>query len=252
MPAKLSQLQIIYQDEFIVAVAKPPGLATIPGRAETDSVIQRLSRELNIPCTGTDDPRLRIVHRLDKETSGVLLMAKNLTAQRHLSEQFQNNKVEKEYLAIVTGRPETDSGEIDSPIGPHPSSRDRMAVLKHGRPAKTLWKLERTMRRFSLLRCFPKTGKTHQIRVHLKSIGLPLAVDALYHPAPVGKIDGIFLSEYKRDYRPTRGEEERPLIGRLTLHAEKLKFLHPNGNEMTLECPPPKDFRAAINQLGKL
>jgi 23S rRNA-/tRNA-specific pseudouridylate synthase len=88
--------------------------------------------------------------------------------------------------------------------------------------------------------------------VHLKSIGLPLAVDSLYNPRHGGYPDGIFLSEYKRDYRPTAGEEERPLISRLTLHAEKLTFVHPNGESMTIECTPPKDFRAAIAQLSKL
>jgi RluA family pseudouridine synthase len=245
-------LPILFEDDQLVAIAKPAGLATIPGRGETDSVIQSLSRQLNIPCTGTADPRLRIVHRLDKETSGVLLLAKTISAQRHLSEQFQNNRISKEYLAIVVGRPETAEGEIDAPIGPHPTSRDRMTVGKHGRPAKTLWKIERAMRRFTLLRCFPKTGKTHQIRVHLKSIGLPLAVDPLYHPPRVGQPTGIFLSHFKRDYRPTRGQDERPLISRLTLHAEKLKFQHPDGREILIECPPPKDFRAAINQLSKL
>ena len=108
------------------------------------------------------------------------------------------------------------------------------------------------MRRFNLLRVFPKTGRTHQIRVHLQSIGLPLALDSLYNPTPPASRIGIFLSDHKRDYRPTAGQEERPLIGRLTLHAEKLTFIHPDGREIMIECPMPKDFRATIMQLGKL
>jgi RluA family pseudouridine synthase len=245
-------LGIVFEDERLIAVAKPPNLATIPGRREEDSVIEALSRQIGLPCRGTADPRLRLVHRLDKETSGVLLMAKDIDAQRHISHQFQNNAVEKEYLAIVYGRTNEDDGEIDAPIAPHPTSRDRMYVTKHGRPARTLWRVERRMKRLTLLRCFPKTGRTHQIRVHLKHIGLPLAVDSLYNPGRPGEPAGIFLSHYKRDYRPTAGEEERPLIGRLTLHAERLSFVHPNGQRMTLECQPPKDFRAAVNQLSKL
>jgi 23S rRNA pseudouridine1911/1915/1917 synthase len=233
-------------------VAKPAHLATIPGRGEADSVLQTLSRDIGIPWSGIDDPRLRVVHRLDKETSGVLLFAKDIAAQRHLSAQFQNNLIRKEYLAIVSGQPDAEEGEIDAALAPHPSSRDRMAVSKHGRPARTAWKVEQRMRRFTLLRCFPKTGRTHQIRVHLKSIGLPLAIDPLYGRGPSDGPRGIFLSQFKRDYRPSAREQERPLIARLTLHAHRLGFVHPSGNEMTIECPLPKDFRATITQLGKL
>ena len=211
-----------------------------------------LSRQIGIPCAGTADPRLRVVHRLDKETSGVLLFAKDLDAQRRISEQFQNNLVQKEYLALVWGKPPADEGQIDAPLAPHPSSRDRMAVSKHGRPARTDWKVEQRMRRFTLLRCFPKTGRTHQIRVHLKSIGLPLAIDPLYSPAKSGEAPGLFLSRFKSDYRPSGRDQERPLIARLTLHAHRLRFQHPSGGEITIECPPPKDFRAAVMQLGKL
>ncbi len=247
-----SGLEILFEDDQLIAVAKPANLATIPGRAETDSVLQQLSRQIGIPCSGTTDPRLRIVHRLDKQTTGVLLLAKTIDTQRHISEQFRQNQIQKEYLAIVVGCPSQNEGEIDAPLAPHLSSRDRMTVAKHGRPAITRWKIERKMKRFTLLRCFPKTGRTHQIRVHLKYIGHPLAIDALYNSLPPSVEPGIFLSAYKRDYRPTHGQEERPLIARLTLHAEKLSFVHPSGQAMTIECPPPKDFRATVMQLGKL
>jgi 23S rRNA pseudouridine955/2504/2580 synthase/23S rRNA pseudouridine1911/1915/1917 synthase len=121
-----------------------------------------------------------------------------------------------------------------------------MAVRKDGKPALTEWQVVEQFRNYTLLRCFPRTGRTHQIRVHLLSIGMPLAVDALYHPRTAG---GLLLSSFKRDYRPTRGEDERPLISRLTLHAEKLSFAHPTKGPMTIEAPPPKDFRATLNQL---
>jgi 23S rRNA pseudouridine1911/1915/1917 synthase len=243
-------LEILHEDDRLVAVAKPARLASIPGRGEKVSLLEMLADQLRLPSSGNADPRLRVVHRLDKETSGVMLFAKDIDAQRHLSAQFQNGRVHKEYLAIVAGRPAGQAGEIDKPIVPHPTQRDRMSVAKKGRAARTEWKVEKIMRRFAVVRCFPKTGRTHQIRVHLLSIGLPLAVDSLYNPPPPGKEAAIYLSAVKRDYRPT-AHEERPLIARLTLHAEKLRLVHPDGREMTIECPVPKDFRATVNQLAK-
>lgn len=246
-----SSLTILFDDADVVAVNKPAGLATIPGRGEDDSVLESIAEQLSLRCTGTADPRIRVVHRLDKETSGVLLFAKHVDAQRHLSHQFQNNTIEKEYLAIVSGRPREDAGEIDAPIAPHPTSPKRMTVTKHGRPARTLWRVEQRFRDMALLRVFPRTGKTHQIRVHLAHIGMPLLVDPLYNPprdrAPVG----LMLSQFKRGYRESRGQEERPLIARLTLHAEKLRFGHPNGQQVEIVAPVPKDLRAALNMLSK-
>ena len=245
-------LDILFQDEDYVAVNKPAGLATIPGRGEDDSVLERLARELGLPHTGAVDPRLRVVHRLDKDTSGVLLFAKHAAAQRHVSHQFQNNTTQKQYLALVVGRPLESSGIVGERLAPHPSSARRMAVVRHGgRPARTEWTIEQTFRGYTLLRVFPRTGKTHQIRVHLKHAGLPLAVDPLYNPTPPGKPVGIFLSSFKRGYRPTRGEEERPLIARLTLHAERLKFQHLHGTEVEIVASLPKDFRATLNMLQR-
>jgi len=241
-------LDILRQTDDCVAINKPAGLATIPGRGETTSAFEQLAQQLNLPRTGTTDPRLRVVHRLDKDTSGVLLFAKHIQSQRHLSHQFQNNRVEKEYLAIVAGRPSADEGEIDANLASHPGNPKLMSISKQGRPARTLWKVEQRFRTHTLLRVFPKTGKTHQIRVHLRHIGLPLAVDPLYNPTPTP----LLLSLLKRDYRPTRNEEERPLIARLTLHAEKLRFKDLAETQIELIAPLPKDFRAVLNQLSKL
>jgi 23S rRNA pseudouridine1911/1915/1917 synthase len=130
------------------------------------------------------------------------------------------------------------------------SVKQRMIVTKHGRTSLTRWKVEDRLGEWTLLRVFPKTGKTHQIRVHLKSIGLPLAVDPIYNPPREGAPVGLWLSQFKRDYRPSRGEE-RPLIARLTLHARKLTFLDQAGQSHTVESPPPKDFRAILNQLSR-
>ena len=244
-------LDVLWQSGDYVAVNKPAGLATIPGRGEVDSVLERLGEQSGLPSSGTCDPRLRVVHRLDKDTSGILLFAKNIEAQRHVSHQFQNNLVEKQYLALVAGRPTESAGEIDAPLAPHPTNPKRMAVAKHGgRPARTAWKVEELFRNYALLRVLPKTGKTHQIRVHLKHVGLPLAVDPLYHPQPPGLPTGIRLSSFKRGYRAAEAEE-RPLIDRLTLHAEQLTFRGRTGESITVEAPPPKDFRALLNMLRK-
>ena len=243
---------MLWQDEDYVAINKPASLATIPGRGESDSALERLARQFGLACSGPLDPRLRIVHRLDKDTTGVLLFAKNLNAQRHVSQQFQNNLVEKQYLALVAGQPAISEGEIDAPLARHPTIPQRMAVVKHvGRPARTLWKLEQAFRDLALLRVFPKTGKTHQIRVHLKHAGLPLAIDPLYNRGPRDRPGGIYLSSFKRDYRAPSGENERPLIQRLTLHAERLKFRDRSGKEVEIVAPLPKDLRAALNMLLK-
>ena len=250
---RTDRLDILAQTGDWVVVTKPAGLATIPGRGEDDSVLERLGRQLGLPSSGAADPRIRVVHRLDKDTSGVLLFAKHSAAQRHLSHQFQNNTVGKEYLALVARRPTANDGEVDAPLARHPTSPQRMAVVRHGgRPARTAWLVEESFRDFTLLRVFPRTGKTHQIRVHLMSIGLPLAIDPLYHAPRGGRpAEGLMLSAFKRGYRPAAGEAERPLIERLTLHAHKLRFNSPSGEYVEIEAPLPKDFRSALNMLRK-
>jgi len=241
------KFEILLDTPDLVAINKPPGLATIPGRGETTSALEQLAESLGIPSKGSADPRLRVVHRLDKDTSGVLLFAKHTQAQRHLSHQFQNNTIEKEYLALVAGAPPEREGQVDGKLAPHPTRPREMHVSRLGRPALTLWKLEAKFRIYSLLRVFPKTGKTHQIRVHLRHIGLPLAIDPVYNrEAPA-----ILLSAIKRDYSPSQ-HTERPLINRLTLHAEKLRFVDLAGTKVEIIAPVPKDLRATVNQLSKL
>lgn len=244
---KSQTLTILYRTDDLIAVDKPAGLAAIPGRDEQTSVIEEVAAQIGLPCAGTVDPRVRVVHRLDKDTSGVMLLALNTAAQRHLSHQFMNNTVHKEYLALVKGRAGGPKGTIDAPIATHPKNKLYMCVTKHGRPALTLWQIEKQFKKTTLLRCFPKTGKTHQIRVHLQSIGNPLLIDPLYNP-----LSGpVYLSKLKRDYNPT-GAEERPLMSRLTLHAAKLRFVAPGGETVELESPLPRDYKALLTQLTKL
>lgn len=247
--SRSARIEVSYEDADVIAVNKPAGLAVIPGRGETTCLLEQLAEQFALPWTGNDDPRLRVVHRLDKDTSGVMIFARHIDAQRFLSHQFQNNTVEKEYLALVSGRVQDDQGEIDAPIAVHPTDKTRMIATRHGRAARTLWLVERRFREFTLVRCFPKTGKTHQIRVHLQSIGHPLAIDPLYNRSAFR--DGICLSHFKGGYRRKPGEEERPLMNRLTLHAEKLRVALPTQGVKELLCDPPKDLRALINMLSK-
>ena len=241
-------LDILHNDDALVAVNKPAGLAAIAGRGEDRNLLESLAAQLGLPATGKIDPRLRVVHRLDKDTTGVMLFAKHVDAQRFLSHQFQNNAVQKEYFAILTGSVIDERGEIDAALAAHPTDKLRMTVDPRGRlggrRAVTQWQVEGRARQFTLVRAFPKTGKTHQLRVHFAHLGHPLAIDPLY-----GSAEPIFLSQHKRNYRATRGEEERPLIARLTLHAHRITFEHPTAGKMTVEAEPPKDLRAAMRQL---
>src|SRR5947209_550777 len=144
-------LEILLDTPNCVAINKPAHLAVIPGRAEETSVLEQLAAQLNLPHAGTSDPRLRVVHRLDKDTTGVLLFAKDIDTQRHFSHQFQNNTIQKEYLVLVAGRVSESTGTIDAPLAPHPTVKTRMHVNKHGRSATTLWKVEQSFRDYTLL-----------------------------------------------------------------------------------------------------
>ena len=190
-----------------------------------------------------------VVHRLDKETSGVILFAKNAEAHRNLSMQFEARTIDKIYLALVEGSVHKEEGEINQPIANNMRDKGRMIIAKRGKPSLTLFKVVERFKNYTLVEANIKTGRTHQVRVHFEVIGYPLAVDSLY-----GRKDAFLLSEVKmKKYR--RGKdvfEETPLMSRTTLHAAKITFNHPSTNEsMTFESELPKDFRAVLNQLRK-
>ena len=232
---------ILHVDYDLLAVDKPAGLATIPGRGQETSLVELL----RVTEFG---PEIRLVHRIDVETSGVVVLARTLGAQRALVRAFARREVDKEYWAIIEGRPGTDRGAIDAPIGVHPRRKERMRVWKGGRAAVTEWELLESWLGYSLLRCRPRTGRRHQIRVHLAHAGMTLAVDPLY-----GGGAGVYLSRLKPDYKPSKTHPEYPLIGRLSLHARAVRLRHPGTGEMIeVTAEPPKDFRAVINQLRRL
>lgn len=237
------RIEILLEDDDLLAVNKPAGLLTVPGRNGGVSL-----REVIGAAAGVTD-FLLLVHRLDRQTSGVLLLAKHKDAQRSLQTQFQDRLVKKEYLAIVRGQPVEDRGTIEVLMAPHPRVTGKMMVKQHkGKRSKTDWEVVERFGGAALLRCHPFTGRQHQIRVHLTHVGLPLLVDPLY-----GESESFFLSQLKPGYRPSTRHEERPLISRLTLHAAGLAFAHPRDNHpVRIEAPLPKDFRATLDQLRKI
>ncbi|MEQ8707126.1 MAG: RluA family pseudouridine synthase [Phaeodactylibacter sp.] len=234
--------EIIYQDDELLVVNKPTGLLTLPDRFKPDEK-PNLKTQLD-QAFG----KVWTVHRLDRETSGLLVFALNEESHRSLSSQFQERTVEKTYLAILDGCPSEDQGTIDRPLGPNPAKPGQMMVVRKGKPSVTHFKVIEAFRQFALVSFQIETGRTHQIRVHAASIGHPLAVDAFY-----GRRENLYLSEIKRrGFQLGKTQEERPLLSRIALHSSQLSFTHPTTQELlTLEAPLPKDLRAVLNQLRK-
>jgi RluA family pseudouridine synthase len=235
------QPAIIFEDDNLIIVNKPANYLTIPARfkKESPNVYNWLQR---------DRTEVFIVHRLDRETSGILCFAKTESSHKILSKQFQEREVEKRYLALVDGIPSKEEGFIDKPIAENMAQRGKMIIAKRGKSSQTSYKVLETFKNFSLVEAHIHTGRTHQIRVHLEFIGHPLAVDVLY-----GRRVGFNLSEVKgRKYQQGKNVEERPLMSRSTLHALKLVLNHPVTNEkLIFEAPLPKDFAAVVKQLRR-
>lgn len=232
---------IVHEDEYVLVVNKASGLLSLPDRFKPE--LPNL-KELADQHYG----KVWIVHRLDRDTSGVLVLAKTEEAHRSLSQQFEKRKVKKHYWALVKGGPGQAEGDIDRPIAPNPHRPGRMIVSKSGKTALTHYQILESFRGYSLLDVSIHTGRTHQIRVHMKAIGCPLAIDPIY-----GDEKGIFLSQLKgKSYQMGKGQVERPLMNRLSLHAKLLSFQHPISNEaLNFEAPLHKDFKAVLQQLGK-
>jgi 23S rRNA pseudouridine1911/1915/1917 synthase len=237
-----SALDVLHLDDDVVVAAKPAGMPSVPGRNAPPSAVEVLGGRPEL-MGGS----LRVVHRLDRGASGVLLFARSLAAQRALVHQFMQRRIEKVYIALVSGYVAEDA-EVDLPL--YFNSRSQRAVVNHskGKPSLTRYRVIQRLGGHTLLECHPITGRMHQIRAHLAAIGHPLGVDPTY-----GGRESIMLSEFKSDYRMNRSGQERPLIDRLTLHAARISFEHPtSGAGVTCEAPLPKDMRATITQLARL
>ncbi len=227
--AEAIDLRVLYEDEYLLAVDKPAGLVVHPAPGhQSGTLVNALLHRWQGGLPGLDPERCGIVHRLDKDTSGVILVAKNVETHEALSSLFRLREVRKQYTALVYGSPRLSSDEIDAPIGRHRADRKKMAVRTGGRHAVTNYEVFERYRGASLVRAFPVTGRTHQIRVHLASIGHPVVADPLY----------------------SRGRRLPCAMKRQALHAERLHFEHPHsGEEIRLHSPWPADLSEAVEAL---
>jgi 23S rRNA pseudouridine1911/1915/1917 synthase len=212
-------LDVVYEDPDFVVINKPPGMVVHPAPGHySGTLVHALLGRGGAWSAAGGQSRPGIVHRLDKGTSGLIVVARTDSAHRALAAQLSDRTLSRTYLAIVRGRVKTEAGELEGPIGRHPKERKRMAVVAGGRFARTRYQVAERRRTHTLLRCDLDTGRTHQIRVHLAAMGHPVAGDAEY------------------------GGRE-PAAGRPMLHAWRLRLRHPRtGGEMTFEAPPPPDF----------
>ena len=223
-------IDILYQDADLAVVYKPSGMVAHPAAGNPDgTLVNALLGKLDSLSGIGGEMRPGIVHRIDKDTSGLLLVAKNDKAHLMLSEQIAAHTVDRAYLAILEGRMKTESGFVDGPIGRHPNDRKKMAIVPGGRDARTNWRVLEELKGASLVECVLTTGRTHQIRVHMSSKGHPVLGDPVYaHKGMSDKVSG----------------------GQL-LHAYKLGFIHPTtGEHMIFAAQPEERFVNWYKKLG--
>jgi len=250
LAATRMQLDIVFEDDWLIVVDKPPGMIIHPvAGTETDTLVNGLQWHLDQRCGRRGLLRPGIIHRLDRDTSGLLVVATHHLALRRLSVQFQERHVEKVYLALVEGHVESAAGDIDQPIG---RVADPESILMSAgpdavapRPARTSFRVLERLPGHTLVELRPETGRLHQLRVHLATIGYPVAGDRFYAAGGAIKQD--------KDGRPLLDETPgagAPVIERQALHAIRLGFEHPlTGERVDFEAPPADDLRAAIARL---
>ena len=236
MALKIEDL-IIFENSDFVAVNKPSGLLTIPDREGNVALKNMLQQKYGEIFT---------VHRLDRDTSGIVVFAKNEKTHKDLSQQFENRETSKIYYGFVLGVPSQASGVINEPIAEHPVKKGMMTVFRKGKESITEYEVVESFRLYSWMQFRILTGRTHQIRVHMKHLGHPIVCDEMY-----GDGKPVFISTIKRNYKLSKTtEEERPILSRLALHAAQLRFVL-NGQEFELKAEIPKDMRALLQQLEK-
>ncbi len=230
----------IYEDEAIIVINKPAGLLTIGDRYDRNAPNLRAILD-------EEYQHIYVIHRLDRDTSGIMVFAKNPVAHKLLNEQFANLEVEKKYHVVCKGVVFKDNVEISIPLMPDPRKPGRTIPSARGKESLSLLNVIERYRHSTFAEIDLITGRHHQIRVHLATIGHPLLVDDLY-----GQATEFKLSQIKKRFNLKKNEEERPIISRITMHAHSLQFIHPiSGEKMKFEAEYPKDFKALIEVLNK-
>ena len=238
-------LDLLYDDDWVAVVNKQPAMVVHPARGHwSGTLTAALEFHFGSQLSGLGGPtRPGIVHRLDRDTSGAILVAKNDIAHAKLSAQFQQRSIEKEYFALVCGSPQRDRDVIDRPIGVHPTQREKMAIRDDesiSRTAETFFEVVERFAGFASLKILPKTGRTHQIRVHLAHVGCPILCDRQY-----GGRAKITRGEIRRD-----PADDTVLLERQALHARRLRFVHPKTEEVVdVEAPLAPDMAAVLEEL---
>jgi len=237
-------LNIIYEDDDMIIINKQADMIVHPARSNTrGTLVNALAFYSDKLSRGLGEFRPGIVHRLDRDTTGVMVVAKNDTAQWKIAKQFERRQVKKTYLAIVHGVPELTADRISAPLGMHPRVREKYAIRPIiGKEAVTFYEVIESFRGFSLLKLSPQTGRTHQIRVHLSYIKHPIVADDMYG----GKL------VYPWQLKDAETAVEEPVISRFALHASTLEFKHPTTEEVVkFEAPLPEDMQNLLDMLRK-
>ncbi|HWR34044.1 MAG TPA: RNA pseudouridine synthase [Chitinophagaceae bacterium] len=230
---------IILETPGFIALNKPPGLLSIPDRKGKEISLKILLKEKY--------KEIFTVHRLDKDTSGLIVFAKNEAAHKHLSLQFETRQTKKIYRGLVLGSLMEKKGSINSPIAEHPAQNGTMIIHRKGKESLTDYEVLEDFKIYSFVQFQILTGRTHQIRVHMKDIGHPIVCDPLY-----GDGKPVLVSSLKSKFKLSKeAEEERPILNRLALHSFQLSFQDIGRNTIELEAPLPKDIRATMQQLAK-
>lgn len=232
--------ELIFSNDDLLAVNKPSGWLSIPDRH--DPALPSIRKWLE----GKGE-QIFIVHRIDKDTSGLLLLARNEKAHKYYNSLFLNRSLEKHYFGLVTGAFSEEEGVYDQPIEEHPVIPGKMRVGRKGKAAITHYRVLERFRGYSWVAFQIETGRTHQIRVHLQNAGHALVCDPIY-----GSADPVLLSSFKKKFNLSKKEEEeRPLMSRLALHASRVALTDLQGNPLTVEAPLAKDLDATLKQLRK-
>jgi len=231
---------VLAETEDYIAISKPSGMLTLPDRH--DALLQSLRGWMEKKYG-----KIWVVHRLDKDTSGLILFARNEEAHKYFSLLFEGRDIQKTYLGMVTGKPIESSGTIEAALSEHSSKNGTMIVHARGKASRTDYRVIKSWGSYSLLEFDLHTGRMHQIRVHCKYLGHPIACDPLY-----GDGKPVLLSSVKKKFNLSKKEEEeKPLLNRLALHSFRLSFANRNGEPVVLEAPLPKDLHAMMQQLDK-